>query len=76
MSAKTIQVMTFTQFIAILTAEDYPETPPLLLFTKNLGRLWLAYTACTDLQGDFCMLQFISVNSRHFTQSSKDVGFL
>ncbi len=29
---------------------------------KNLGRLWLVYT---ELQGDFCMLQFISVDSRH-----------
>ncbi len=52
---------------------------------KNLGRLWLAYT---ELQGDFYLLQLISVDSRHFTQpelstdqgmtpipvSSKDVG--
>ncbi len=34
--------------------------------TMNLGRLWLAYT---ELQGDFYMLQFISVDSRHFTQT-------
>ncbi len=43
---------------------------------KNLGRLWLAYT---ELQGDFYMLQLISVDSRHFTQSqisSKGVGCL
>ncbi len=33
---------------------------------KNLGRLWLAYT---ELQGDFCMLQVISVDSRHLTLS-------
>ena len=33
---------------------------------KNLGRLWLAYT---ELQGDFYMLQFISVDSRHFTHT-------
>ncbi len=32
---------------------------------KNLGRLWLAYT---ELQGEFYMLQLISVDSRHFTQ--------
>ena len=33
---------------------------------KNLGHLWLAYT---ELQGDFHMLQLISVDSRQFTQS-------
>ncbi len=33
--------------------------------TKNLGRLWLAYT---ELQGDFYMLHLESVNSGHFTQ--------
>ncbi len=33
---------------------------------KNLGRLWLAYT---ELQGEFYMLQLISVDSRHFPQS-------
>ena len=33
---------------------------------KNLGRLWLAYT---ELQVEFYMLQVISVDSRHFTQS-------
>ncbi len=38
---------------------------------KNLGRPWLAYT---ELQGDFCMLRFISVDSRHFTQSEKGRG--
>ena len=31
---------------------------------KNLGRLWLAYT---EPQGEFFMLQLISVDSRHFT---------
>ncbi len=36
-------------------------------FPKNLGRLWLAYT---ELQGDFYMLQFISVDSRHFAFSN------
>ena len=40
--------------------------------SKNLGRLWLAYT---ELQGDFCMLQFISVGSRHFTQSELSLGW-
>ncbi len=39
---------------------------------KNLGRLWLAYT---ELQGDFCMLQFISVDPRHFTQSGLSLGW-
>ncbi len=39
--------------------------------SKNLGRLWLAYT---ELQGDFCMLQLISIDSGHFTQPCKDVG--
>ncbi len=33
---------------------------------KNLGRLWLANT---ELQGGFYMLQVISVDSSHFTQS-------
>ena len=33
---------------------------------KNLGRLWLAYT---ELQGDFYMLQLISVDSWHFTHT-------
>ncbi len=32
---------------------------------KNSGHLWLAYT---ELQGSFNMLQFISVDSGHFTQ--------
>ncbi len=56
--------------------------------TKNLGRLWLAYT---ELQGEFYMLQLISVDSRHLTPfctaaqnyeivlifiSPKDVGLL
>ena len=36
------------------------------VLTKNLGRLWLAYT---ELQDDFYVLQFISVDSRHFTQT-------
>ncbi len=31
---------------------------------NNLGRLWLAYT---ELQGNFYMLQPISVDSMHFT---------
>ncbi len=39
---------------------------------KNLGQLWLAYT---ELQGDFCMVQFISVDSRHFTQSVRTWAF-
>ncbi len=39
---------------------------------KNLGRLWLAYT---ELQGDFCMLQFIFGDSRHFTQSEHSLGW-
>ncbi len=38
----------------------------ILQMQKNLGRLWLAYT---ELQGDFYMLQFISVDSRHLTQT-------
>ncbi len=33
--------------------------------TKNLGRLWLAYT---ELLGEFNMLQLISSDSRHFTE--------
>ena len=32
---------------------------------KNSGHLWLAYT---ELQGDFNMLQLISVDSGHFTR--------
>ncbi len=32
---------------------------------KNLGQLWLAYTA---LQGDFNMLQLMTDDSGHFTQ--------
>ncbi len=50
---------------------------PRLSKTKNLGRLWLAYT---ELQGEFYMLQLIYVDSRHFTSSypypPKDVGLL
>ena len=42
------------------------------LGSKNLGRLWLAYT---ELQSDFCMLQFISVDSRQFTQSELSLGW-
>ncbi len=38
---------------------------------KNLRRLWLAYT---EFQGDFYMLQFISVDSRHFTQSGCELS--
>ena len=41
------------------------------LLYKNLGRLWLAYT---ELQGDFYMLQSISVDSRHFTHTSIKYG--
>ena len=33
--------------------------------TKNLGRLWLAYT---ELQGNFYMLQLKFVDCMHFTQ--------
>ncbi len=52
--------------------EDFAATLSLLMChctvtpSKNLGQLWLAYT---ELQGDFSMLQLISVDSRHFTQS-------
>ena len=34
---------------------------------NNLGRLWIAYT---ELQGEFYMLQAISVDSRHFTEKT------
>ncbi len=34
------------------------------VYTKNPGRLWLAYI---ELQGDSYMLQFMSVDSSHFT---------
>ncbi len=40
--------------------------------TKNLGRLWLAYT---ELQGDVYMLQLIYVDSRHFTQWYLSLGW-
>ncbi len=43
-----------------------------MFLRKNLGRLWLAYT---ELQGDFYMLQFISVDSRHFTQTYLSLGW-
>ncbi len=39
---------------------------------KNLGRLW---HGCTELQGDFYMLQFISVDFRHFTQTYFSLGW-
>ena len=53
--------LTFLYIMAVLFCRN-PSDGPLI---KNLGRLWLAYTG---LQGDFYMLQLMSVESRHFTR--------
>ena len=56
---KTLSSSFTTQHRIYLSANHFAK-----LSTKNLGRLWLAYT---ELQGEFYMLQLISVDSRHFT---------
>ena len=61
-------------YVVVVTLASMLRLGPHRFFSggKNLGRLWLAYT---ELQGDFFMLQFISVDSRHLTMSELSQGW-